>query len=146
MLRRAAALLLGAVALAAVANAVSPVGLSWAGSVRQRAAARVRAAGLEPGGVSRARAATRDPEIIVFDARPRPRYERGHLPGALSFPAGRLHEAMQRYGPLLAPEQPILVYCSGRDCDDSRRVGRFLRENGFKNIEIFVGGYRVWRR
>ena len=45
---------------------------------------------------------------------------------------------------LLTPEQPILTYCSGLECDESFELSLSLIEQGFTNIVLFAGGFNAW--
>jgi len=81
---------------------------------------------------------------IILDARREADYLAGHLPGALSLPAADFDRYFQGIAPLLTPEQPILVYCSGHDCDESLQLGEMLRQAGFTNLTLFVGGIKEW--
>ena len=145
VLRRAALVLAAGGIVATAGNAVSPVGLAWGATPRQSAAAEARELGAEPVEISAARTASRDRTVLLFDARPRARYEEGHLPGALSLPARSLDEALAKWSPILAPDQPIVVYCAGERCDDSLRVAELLVNQGYGNVKVFLGGYAEWK-
>lgn len=82
---------------------------------------------------------------LVLDARPLTDYDAGHLPGALSLPQAQLDTAYPQIAPLLTPAQPILVYCSGHECDESLHLSLYLREQGFTNVVLFVGGFSDWK-
>jgi rhodanese-related sulfurtransferase len=45
---------------------------------------------------------------------------------------------------LLTPEQPIVVYCSGPECDESLKLGEILITAGYTNIALFAGGMTAW--
>ena len=40
-----------------------------------------------------------------------------------------------------AHDKPIIVYCSGGDCHDSRLVANALLSLGFGNVSVFTGGW-----
>jgi rhodanese-related sulfurtransferase len=86
---------------------------------------------------------------LFLDARRTRDYEAGHIPGARSFSA---HEAdladkiasLHEEQPL---EAPIIIYCTNsKDCEDSKIVGRQLKEVGFVNLSIFSGGFPEWEK
>jgi len=81
---------------------------------------------------------------LIFDARPRSDYDAGHIPGAMSFPYQEVDEMFAQFAPILTPGQPILVYCSGQECDESMLLAEYLQEQGFTNVTLFAGGYEVW--
>ncbi len=42
-------------------------------------------------------------------------------------------------------EQPLVVYCSGYDCHDSRDLATRLLAAGYRTVYVFEGGYPEWR-
>jgi len=95
---------------------------------------------------------TREAQIIVeaythlvLDARREVDFLAGHIPGAMSVPANAIDTVLGTIAMLLTPEQPVLVYCSGQDCDESIMVGEALVQSGFTNIVLYVGGLKSWQ-
>ena len=83
---------------------------------------------------------------LVFDARLLKEYDAGHLPGALSFPYAHRDEAFQEWASILNSEQKVLVYCSGKLCDDGLHLAVFLRDMGIKDVALFVDGLDGWKK
>jgi rhodanese-related sulfurtransferase len=73
-------------------------------------------------------------------------YDAGHLPGALSFPYAHRDEAFQEWASILNPEQKVLVYCSGKLCDDGLHLAIFLKGMGIKDVALFVDGLDGWKK
>jgi len=46
----------------------------------------------------------------------------------------------------LEPDEPLVVYCAGRTCDEALVLGRQLRDAGYTGVSVYVGGYDAWRR
>ena len=84
-------------------------------------------------------------EVLVLDARLPGDFDSGHLPGAVSFPNASRSEAFYELAALLQPEQALLVYCSGKTCDDALQLALFLREQGSKKIHLFADGFPAWK-
>jgi rhodanese-related sulfurtransferase len=82
---------------------------------------------------------------IVLDARKTADFEAGHLPGAMSLPLLEFDAAFSGIAPLLTPDQPVMVYCSGKECDESIKLGEILFEAGYTNITLFAGGIIAWQ-
>jgi rhodanese-related sulfurtransferase len=85
-------------------------------------------------------------EVLVLDARPSSFYAEGHIPGALNLSRedfaldyGRLRPELDK-----ARNRPIVVYCSGGDCHDSRMVAGALMSLGFSEVRVFTGGWAAW--
>jgi len=38
-----------------------------------------------------------------------------------------------------------VTYCSGRTCEDSHNLGRFLSEAGYTDVRIFIDGFSGWQ-
>jgi len=137
-----------ALLIATAANALSPVGLSWLKlSVSENAipaAARIEALGYENASLETTRQIVAAGEYLIFDARSAAAFIEGHLPGAMSWPRRDAQQQLGAYLPLLAADQPILVYCSGAACDDSLQLAGVIREQGVERIAIFTGGYAAW--
>jgi thiosulfate/3-mercaptopyruvate sulfurtransferase len=92
-------------------------------------------------------------KVQVLDARPKERYETGHIPGALwvdsaawgkSFAAAPDKEAWTKrlggYG--LRADAPVVVY--GDDPREPARVWWILRYWGFKDVRLLDGGWLAW--
>jgi rhodanese-related sulfurtransferase len=87
-----------------------------------------------------------DEHALVFDARPSVYYSEGHVPGALNLSRNDFAKDYTRLRPVLDKDKnrPIIVYCSGGDCHDSRLVASALLALGFSNVKIFTGGWTSW--
>ncbi len=79
------------------------------------------------------------------DARRRDEFEAGHVQNAFWMPAdaltgGKRSEAMD----FLVPDQPIVIYCGGGECDASKNVAALLQQGGFTQCLIMTDGYPGW--
>ena len=81
---------------------------------------------------------------LVFDARGAEDYHAGHLPGAMSLPETEFDGHFAEIMPMLLPEGPILVYCSGPACDAALVVARRLRAAGYPLVTYYADGYEDW--
>ena len=81
---------------------------------------------------------------VILDARPAADYEAGHIPTALSVPYDSVADAMVTAQQHLTPSQPIMTYCSGKNCDESFLLTQYLRRQGFTNVVLFAGGFETW--
>jgi rhodanese-related sulfurtransferase len=86
-------------------------------------------------------------KCLVLDAREDSSYDRSHIPGALSLPAGRFTACYPQLKPKIDSlvDQPIVVYCSSSQCDSSNEVRKQLEELGYSNVLIFPGGWTEWK-
>ena len=78
-------------------------------------------------------------ELVIVDALP----PMSHLPRAINLPPERVDERTTRR---IAKDAPIVVYCSGPDCDSSTETARLLVELGFTNVLHYPGGKNEWRQ
>jgi len=83
---------------------------------------------------------------LILDARPSLFFAAGHVPGALNLSRQDFARDYRRLTPTLkaARDQPIVVYCAGGDCHDSRLVANALLTLGFSNVSVFTGGWEAW--
>jgi len=82
--------------------------------------------------------------LIVLDARTRPAYEAGHIPGALLCDYYDMGHCLDVVLPLLSPYEKIGLYCSGPLCDDAEMLARELYDLGYRKLCVFRGGMEAW--
>jgi rhodanese-related sulfurtransferase len=87
----------------------------------------------------------RSGEVTVLDVRPVEEYRAGHIPGALSIPAGELETRLMEL-----PDGPeIVAYCRGPYCVMAIEAVELLRRKGFRahRMEQGVVDWRArgWR-
>jgi rhodanese-related sulfurtransferase len=92
------------------------------------------------------RSAVETGSALILDARPSVFFEQGHVPGALNLARDDFARDYRHLSPSLksAADKPIIVYCSGGDCHDSRLVANALLSLGFSNVSVFTGGWEAW--
>ncbi|MCE9614219.1 MAG: rhodanese-like domain-containing protein [Lentisphaerae bacterium] len=139
-----AVMLLGAILLGTAANLLSPRRIPWTEDWTRHVERGAADAGLHVLDLTQVRRLVATGAHLILDARPPDAYNAGHLPGALSLPVDEVDVAFPPLAPALDPATPLLVYCSGRECDESLRLGEFLRDQGYTNVSIFPGGYEAW--
>jgi len=87
--------------------------------------------------------------IPFLDARRTSVYTEGHIAGARSFPIwessvdddikGLFEEGAD-------VNAPLVVYCSGGDCEDSHMLAERLHRFGFNNALVYAGGFPDWEK
>ena len=140
-------IVLAALALGAAANTWGPRRLPWRGDWTHYVESQARRDGLgvtDLAGVRRIRAAGTH---VLFDARSRKAFEAGRLPGAVSFPWLKAEAEFPKLEVLLMdPAQPALVYCDSADCEEGLLLARWLKKRGYRDLTLFAGGFRDWKR
>ena len=84
--------------------------------------------------------------VPFLDARRTSAYEEGHVAGARSFSAWE-SDIDQKIVALLAErdgQQPLVIYCSGGDCEDSHLLAQKLWGAGFNDTLVYRDGYPDW--
>jgi rhodanese-related sulfurtransferase len=84
---------------------------------------------------------------LFLDARRSKVYEEGHIRGARSFPVWESDidarvKALYEEG--LDQSAPVVVYCSGGNCEDSHMLAQRLYMVGFDNVLVYTGGFPDW--
>jgi rhodanese-related sulfurtransferase len=97
-------------------------------------------------GLEKFRSAVDGKSTLILDARPSVFFENGHVPGALNLARDDFAHDYRRLTSVLdaAHDKPIIVYCSGGDCHDSRLVANALLSLGFSDVSVFTGGWEAW--
>ena len=100
----------------------------------------------------------REPEILEFkavqrtwndsialfvDAREPAFFEEGHIPRAINLPRDEILRAKTVWE-LADKARPVIVYCSGEDCGDSRTVAKGLLAMGHSKVFVYAGGWEEW--
>ena len=82
-----------------------------------------------------------DPGFVLVDARSPAHYERGHIPGAVNIPHGKIIESrLVKY-----PESTLfVVYCAGPHCNGAARAAVRLARLG-RPVKLMAGGITGWR-
>jgi rhodanese-related sulfurtransferase len=84
--------------------------------------------------------ASGQPDFVLLDVRSHELYERGHVPGAVSLPHGKIVEGTLRGYP---PETIFVVYCAGPHCNGAHRGAIRLARLG-RPVKIMIGGITGW--
>lgn len=138
-------MLLTASLLAGVmANRLRTQPLPWSQNWSDRVVMDANKTGVPIAGSDEARAISAAHSHIILDARPAADFAAGHIPGAFSVPSAEIEKALPQVLPLLTPAQPVMVYCSGHQCDESMELAKHLLQNGFTNVVLFAGGWAGW--
>jgi rhodanese-related sulfurtransferase len=81
---------------------------------------------------------------VVIDARTKPEYDEGHIPGAILIDYYEMGRYLKDLLPILDPAQRTIVYCYGPDCEDAELLARELYMLGFTDLHVFKGGFEEW--
>jgi rhodanese-related sulfurtransferase len=84
-----------------------------------------------------------DDRPVLVNALAREAFEERRIPGSISIPAS---EALRLAPDLLAKDQPIVVYCSSRNCTASPTLAQKLVDLGYTEVMDFEGGIEEWER
>ncbi|MEO8585565.1 MAG: rhodanese-like domain-containing protein, partial [Acidobacteriota bacterium] len=86
---------------------------------------------------------------LVLDARRTKDFEAGHIAGAKSFPVWE-SDIDARVTALVGEGRdgaiPVVLYCSGGDCEDSHMLAQKLYGGGFNNLLVYRDGWPDWQK
>jgi rhodanese-related sulfurtransferase len=101
---------------------------------------------LQTMGFSEFRQLVSNGSAFILDARSATFYEQGHVPGALNLARDDFAHDYQTLSAKLKGyrDKPVVVYCSGGSCHDSKMVANALLSLGFSNVTVFTGGWEEW--
>lgn len=97
-------------------------------------------------GLPEFRTAVEKKSALILDARPAQFFIQGHVPGALNLARDNFAHDYRQLSSILkaANDKPIIVYCAGGVCHDSRLVANALVTLGFTDVSVFTGGWEAW--
>ncbi|MGD8242919.1 MAG: rhodanese-like domain-containing protein [Desulfobacterales bacterium] len=83
-------------------------------------------------------------DMVLIDSRPkRKKYDKGHLPGAISIPATKFDGMTDQ---LPEDKDKLLVfYCGGLKCKLSHKGAQKAIALGHTNVKVFSTGYPSWK-
>lgn len=81
-----------------------------------------------------------EPGFVLLDVRSAELFERGHIPGSISWPHGKIIASrMSGY-----PSSTLFItYCAGPHCNGAMRAAAKLARLGFP-VKIMAGGITGW--
>lgn len=83
-------------------------------------------------------------DMVIVDARPkRKKYDKGHLPGAISIPDSQFDKLKHRLPK--DSNKPIVFYCGGYKCKLSHKSAAKAIALGYTNVKVFSAGYPAWK-
>ena len=88
-------------------------------------------------------------EVVFLDARRTAAYREGHIARARPFSVWE-SDVDDKVRAFFAeghePSAPIVVYCSGGDCEDSHMLAQKLFLAGFDNVLVYKDGFPDWQK
>ena len=90
--------------------------------------------------------------MLFLDARRTEVYEQGHIPGARPFSVwesdidDKVRKLFDERSDPRDQEKPIVIYCSGGDCEDSHMLAQKLWGIQFNNVYVYKDGFPDWQR
>jgi len=88
-------------------------------------------------------------KVLFLDARRTSVYREGHIAGARSFAVWEAdvdEKVRSLAGENLPAGVPVVVYCSGGDCEDSHMLAQKLWGVGFDNVLVYKDGFPDWEK
>src|SRR5438876_450190 len=97
-------------------------------------------------------AALHDAGVLFLDARRTSVYEQGHIAGARPFSVwesdidDKVRKLFDERGDPAQQAKPIVIYCSGGECEDSHMLAQKLWGIQFNNIYVYKDGFPDWEK
>jgi rhodanese-related sulfurtransferase len=96
--------------------------------------------------------ALHDKNVLFLDARRTSVYEQGHIPGARTYSVWesdieeKVNKLFAERNDQAAQNLPIVIYCSGGDCEDSHMLAQKLWGIQFNNVYVYKDGFPDWQQ
>ena len=93
-----------------------------------------------------------DKNVLVLDARRTSVYEQGHIAGARTFSVWesdideKVNKLFEERSDPQAQALPIVIYCSGGDCEDSHMLAQKLWGIQFNDVYVYKDGFPDWQQ
>jgi len=93
-----------------------------------------------------------DKGVLFLDARRTSVYEQGHIAGARPFSVWesdideKVNKLFEERGDPKQQAEPIVVYCSGGDCEDSHMLAQKLWGIQYNNVYVYKDGFPDWQK
>jgi rhodanese-related sulfurtransferase len=87
----------------------------------------------------------REGRALFIDTRYKEEFQEGHIKNALNLPFKSSMDDIMAFLQNIKKEEIIVTYCSNPYCQYSRRMARFLLNQGFQNVYVFLDGYDAWK-
>jgi rhodanese-related sulfurtransferase len=87
--------------------------------------------------------------VLFLDARRTSVYRQGHIAGARPFSVWEADVDEKVKGFFAEGRDqaaPVVVYCSGGDCEDSHNLAEKLYKVGFDNVLVYKDGFPDWEK
>jgi rhodanese-related sulfurtransferase len=81
-----------------------------------------------------------DPDFILIDVRSPTLYAKGHVPGAINIPHGKMTAARMSE---FSQGKPLVVYCAGPHCNGATKAAVRLATLGLP-VKMMIGGITGW--
>ena len=82
---------------------------------------------------------------LFVDAREAPEYAEGHIAGALSVPFDDAVRKPALLEPFKRAGKPLILYCSGGDCELSKDLAKNMLAEGIRKVLVFTDGLPAWK-
>jgi rhodanese-related sulfurtransferase len=92
--------------------------------------------------VDPAEAESRLGDATFVDVRELDEWEQGTLPAAVHIPRGYLESQIEQRVP--DRDVPVVVYCASDTCQNSHVAAKALRDLGYQDVRVYVGGKADW--
>lgn len=83
-------------------------------------------------------------QAIFADARSAEAFQKGHIPKAIHLPPAQMETWIDQMLETVAAEQPIVAYCSNRQCHLAQQLMEHLQLAGFEKVFHFEEGIQGW--
>jgi rhodanese-related sulfurtransferase len=82
---------------------------------------------------------------LFVDAREASEYAEGHIAGALSVPFDDAVRKPALLEPFKRAGRPLILYCSGGDCELSKDLAKNMLADGIRKVLVFTDGMPAWK-
>lgn len=123
---------------------VTKDGQKWATEVQLKGPVKVAKADLVDFAYVRSAVEKADPNVVLIDSRPLPRFQQGTIPGAINIPYPAWDKVAAKLLPADKTKQ-LVFFCQGVTCQMSPLSQRKAIGMGYKNTKVYHEGVPEWQ-
>lgn len=100
--------------------------------------------GLHPITPDLAHAKMQAKDVLFVDSRHPSEYAKGYIQGAINIPFEQFGDYINDFLDAYPPETPIVVYCDGKNCEQSEFLGQELVYAGYATVYYMEPNWLSW--
>ncbi len=83
--------------------------------------------------------------FILIDASSLEQYKKRTIPSSINLPIASFNKSYAKFKNI-AKDSNIVLFCADENCTDSANVAKLLKDKGYVDTKLFLGGLNQWKK